>query len=212
MQNSESYLTFFPGQGICLVPSAEGLLRVPKKEEAVPILEELSSVVLGDRVEENLSTKTQELYKTYQETFGVTDFKELFPPVEEPVVFTIPDLSAAGGTRISLNPKPVNWDALENHLKTLGYTLSKREYLNGALNDSCPVYVLSHAEQGVISEGKGIDVAQARRSPRVLKEFWPQIMRVRQSAHSLLERKTLKDMCHFHMAMAHGIPILTRRS
>ncbi len=164
MQNSEYYLTFFPGQGICLVPSAEGLLRVPKKEDALPILEELSSVILGDSIQKNLSLKAQELYKTYIDTFGTTNFKESLPTPEEAIKCAIPGFSAAGGTRVSLNPKPIDWDVLEGNLATLGYSLSKREYLNGALNETCPVYVLSHTEHGVISEGKGVDEAQARRS------------------------------------------------
>jgi hypothetical protein len=54
------------------------------------------------------------------------------------------------GTRISLNAKNIDWNKLEEVLASLVYVSSKREYLPGAINDLCNVYVLSHTEAGVI--------------------------------------------------------------
>jgi thiazole/oxazole-forming peptide maturase SagD family component len=168
MTNPKDYLAFFPGQGICLVPSGGGLILVPKKEDAMPILEDLSSLVLevNERKEIHPTAEAIALYETYKKEFGnELDIQSSIPIAStEALAFNLHTEISSSGTRISFNKNQINWENLESTLAAQGYALNKRKYFSDAVTDICPVYVLSHPDKGVVSEGKGIDDAQAKKS------------------------------------------------
>ena len=142
-----------PGQGLFWMPEWEKVLDVYSVEDARTII----AAAHRTPVEGDAASKLADFLKSKGALQVVEHSSAALPMLNFSAV-------ASEGTRSFVNRKEVNWDEIKTLLEGKGFTLHKREFLDGKFDTLCPVYLLSSEEYGVIAEGKGLTDEQAQRS------------------------------------------------